>query len=110
MLEAKPPKAPGTPKRTTTLEQARALVTAKPKVPAHAFRLAALLLDAGDASAALKVLDDARRRTPGAWYLRKQYWALWQPNRFYAGAIDTKWIKEQSKRERDELDYPKRRR
>ena len=105
------PAAPAAPaEEGTTREQAALLVAAHPNVPAYAFRLAALHLDAGDVPAALAALDEARRRTPGAWYLRKQYWALWQPNRYYAGAIDLAWQKAQAQRERDELDHPKRRR
>ncbi len=109
LVAARSPEAAEAPAKAT-IEQAAKLVAAKPKVAAFAFRLAALHLEAGDAAAALQALDDARRRTPGAWYLRKQYWALWQPNRFYAGAIDTRWISEQKKREKNELDWPRRRR
>ncbi len=87
------------------LAQARALVEQHPKSAPFAFRLAALLLDAGDRSEALRVLEDARRRVPNAWYLRKQYWALWQPSRYYTGPIDVAWEKKQRKRE--ELEFGK---
>jgi len=99
----------GAEQRAEALAVTSELIALQPQVAAHAFALAALQLDAGEITAALASLDEARRRTPGAWYLRKQYWALWQPNRFYMGPIDVAWQKEQRKRERDELDHPKRR-
>ena len=87
---------------------AEALVAQHPKVAPFAFRLAALRLDAGDREGALRALDEARRRVPGAWYLRKQYWALWQPNRYYMGAIDAAWEREQRKQEEKEFGNPGR--
>ena len=91
------------------LKRTKDLVAAHPKVAPFAFRLAALHLEAGDRPSAIAVLDEARRRVPKAWYLRKQYWALWQPNRYYAGPIDTAWEREQRKQEEKEFGNPGRR-
>jgi hypothetical protein len=85
------------------LVHARALVEHHPSSAPFGFRLAALHLEAGAFATALEVLDAARRRVPGAWYLRKQYWALWKPSRYYAGAIDTAWEKAQRKLEEKEF-------
>ncbi len=101
---------PGAEHAAERLRLGEALVARHPKVAPFAFRLAALHLDAGDRAAALRVLDEARRRVPGAWYLRKQYWALWQPNRYYMGAIDTAWERQQRKQEEKEFGNPGRRR
>lgn len=89
--------------------QVQALVELVPRSVPFAFRLARMHLDAGAGSAALRVLDEARRRVPRSWVLRKQYWALEQPNRFYAGAIDLAWQKKRREEERAWID-PKRRR
>lgn len=86
----------------------KALVERHPRVPSFAFRLAALRLDASDRSGALQVLDEARRRVPGAWYLRKQYWALSEPNRYYTGPIDTAWEQAQRRQEEKEFGNPGR--
>ncbi|MDJ0975603.1 MAG: tetratricopeptide repeat protein [Planctomycetota bacterium] len=64
-----------------------------------AVHLARVLLDTGNLPGAMKVLDEARRQNPGAMWLRRQYWALEQPDRFYSGPIDTKWQAEQKKQE-----------
>ncbi len=100
----------GAAERAEALGVASRLVQLQPTSMPFAFRLAALHMDGGDYAAAVKVLDAARRQSPGTWYMRKQYWALAEPNRFYAGAIDTAWQAAQRKKERAELDHPKRRR
>jgi hypothetical protein len=79
--------------------EAAELVKRKPKSVPFAFRLARMHLDAGDAPGALRVLDDARRRLPNAWTLRKQYWALEEPARFYSGEIDLAWQRTKRKEE-----------
>jgi hypothetical protein len=85
-------------------EQARALVELRPRSVAFAFRLARLHLDRDDTSGALAVLDEARRRMPHEWLLRRQYWALEAPERFYGAEIDEKWIKERRREEARFLD------
>lgn len=94
---------------TERLARTKDLVAAHPKVAPFAFRLAALHLEASDRPGAVAVLEAARRRVPKAWYLRKQYWALWQPNRYYAGAIDVAWEREQRKLEEKAFGNPGRR-
>lgn len=91
------------------ITRARALVAAHPKQAWLAFRLAALLLAAGKHGEAVAALDEARRRTPRAWYLRRQYWALWEPNRYYDGAIDTAWERQQRREDEKAFGRPQRR-
>ncbi len=77
-----------------------ALIALRPRSVPLAFRLTRMQLDAGDNNAALLVLDEARRRVPRIWMVRKQYWALEEPNRFYAGEIDLAWQKKRKKEEK----------
>lgn len=79
--------------------QAAALVELKPESAPFAFRLARLHLDAGDLPGALRALDEGRRRLPHSWILRKQYWALEEPTRFYSGAIDLEWQRQKRREE-----------
>ncbi len=78
-------------------EQVALAHAANPKSAPVAVRLARMLLDASERPKALRVLDDARRLNPGAMWLRRQYWALDEPNRFYGGSIDLAWQREQRK-------------
>ena len=96
----------GDAERAEAIVQAQALLALQPKAPPFAFRLAALHLDAGDTLSALAVLEAARREAPNSWYLRKQYWALLEPLRYYAGPIDVAW--ERAKRKEEALDGRRR--
>jgi len=102
--------APGGAHVREAIRNARALVALRPQSMPFAFRLTGLLLDTGDRMRAVNALDEARRRTPRLWTLRKQYWALVHPERFYDGEIDLAWQKVQRKKERAWLDPPRARR
>lgn len=98
----------GDTERAEAIRHAEALVEIKPKFAPFAFRLGSLQLDADDPASALDVLEAARRRAPATWYLRRQYWALLEPLRYYAGPIDTAW--ERAQRKEEELAFGRRRR
>lgn len=77
----------------------------KPRI--YAVRLARMHMDAGNRPAALNVLDEARRKDPKNMWLRRQFWALDAPERFYTGPIDMKWQSEQ--RRAEDLEWGRRR-
>lgn len=58
-------------------------------------RLAELALAEGDVTAATASLDEAWRLEPDNMQVRKQRWALRNPERFYEGDIDRDWQKRQ---------------
>lgn len=59
------------------------------------WRLASLALAEGRADDARAHLEKAFELDPANWLVRKQRWALDEPDRFYEGMIDTDWQKEQ---------------
>lgn len=65
------------------------------------FCLAAQLLRLGRIRDATLQLKRALGRDPDNWIIRKQIWAIRHPERFYSGAIDFRWQREQLKAERE---------
>lgn len=61
--------------------------------------LAAAHLAGGDKAAAAAALKRARKLDPENWLIRKQIWALEQPEHFYEGPVDFAWQREQIRRE-----------
>lgn len=60
-----------------------------------------VLLNSGDRDAALTRLKHARDRDPENWRIRKQIWALENPDKFYTGASpDYAWQKQALAREK----------
>lgn len=49
----------------------------------------------GDRESAARAWRRAARKDPANWLIRKQLWALENPERFYSGDIDFAWQKEQ---------------
>lgn len=62
--------------------------------------LAVAHLAAGDKVEAAKILRKALARDPENWLIRKQIWAVEHPERFYKGAVDFAWQRQQLRRER----------
>lgn len=63
---------------------------------ARAFvRLANLAVTDGRKTDSATHLREALRRDPENWLIRKQIWAIENPERFYQGDIDLEWQKEQ---------------
>lgn len=77
----------------------RAAVVQNPASVAARFRLAAALLEIGDREAALATLREAHVLKPDDWIIRKQIWALENPEKFYNGPIDVAWQREKLTRE-----------
>lgn len=63
------------------------------------FQAAALLLSRGDPARALTMLRKALHFDPKNWLIRKQIWAIENPDRFYAGPVDYEWQKKQLQKE-----------
>lgn len=61
------------------------------------FRAAAAALTQGDSNTALALLRKAVQLDPDNWLIRKQMWALEDPDRFYSGPVDYEWQKRQLK-------------
>lgn len=59
------------------------------------FRSGLARLKAGDPGGAARIWREGVALEPDNWLMRKQLWALENPDRFYAGAIDFAWQKEQ---------------
>ncbi len=59
------------------------------------FREAGRALRRGDRASAIESLREAARLDPDNYIIRKQLWAVENPDRFYEGAIDFDWQKEQ---------------
>jgi len=57
--------------------------------------VARLALEGGQRQAALEALEHGFELDPDNWLIRKQRWALSDPDRFYAGDIDLDWQEEQ---------------
>lgn len=77
---------------------ARALKANERYLPAY-FGFSSAHLAAGDKAKAVEVLEHARKLFPKNWIVRKQIWALENPERFYDGKVDYGWQKEQLARE-----------
>lgn len=59
------------------------------------FRAGLKRLKSGDTVGAAKIWREGIALEPDNWLMRKQLWALEDPDRFYAGPIDFAWQKEQ---------------
>lgn len=57
--------------------------------------VARFAIDEDRRDCAMAALDRAFEFDPGNWLIRKQRWALSEPDRFYAGDIDLDWQDEQ---------------
>lgn len=63
------------------------------------FQAAALMLSRGETEGASALLRKALRFDPKNWLVRKQIWAIENPDRFYAGEIDYEWQNERLQEE-----------
>lgn len=59
------------------------------------FRKGLAMLKAGDREGAVAVWREGIKAEPDNWLMRKQLWALENPEKFYAGPIDFAWQKTQ---------------
>ena len=67
------------------------------------FQLAVTLLEQGKKAEAVAELRQAFQLDPQNWLIRKQLWAIENPDAFYKGDVDYSWQKEQIAREDAEL-------
>ncbi len=63
------------------------------------YQAAALILSRGNSEKALELLRKALRFDPRNWLIRKQIWAIGNPDRFYRGEVDYEWQKQQLQKE-----------
>lgn len=56
------------------------------------------LYEAGDIEGAKRVWREGIKVEPDHWNMRKQLWAIERPDRFYDGAVDYAWQREQVER------------
>jgi tetratricopeptide (TPR) repeat protein len=78
-------------------EQAyREAIRRLPESSSAHFRYASLLLERSRKQEALRHLRRALELDPANYLIRKQIWAIENPDRFYAGEIDWAWQKKQS--------------
>jgi len=87
----------------------RELIVAQPRNMTLILRLARFSMDADNRGDAVLVLDAARRLNPARMPLRRQYWALQYPDRFYGGKINEAWQKKRKKTEDEEWGRIKKR-
>ena len=66
------------------------------------FEAAAVALAQQESDAALTLLERALQLDPKNWLIRKQIWAIQNPDRFYDGPIDFEWQKQQIPKEKDQ--------
>lgn len=66
------------------------------------FEAAAVALAQQESDAALTLLERALQLDPKNWLIRKQIWAIQNPDRFYDGPIDFEWQKQQIRKEKDQ--------
>ena len=64
------------------------------------FRTGLAEYKAGNSDAALQEWRQAAALEPDNWIIRKQVWAIENPERFYSGAVDFAWQKEQIAQDR----------
>ncbi len=64
------------------------------------FSLAGQLLQTGETASALVQLKNALKLEPGNWVIKKQIWAIENPERFYKGNVDYKWQRTQLESEK----------
>ncbi len=102
-------KALGAEHRAEAAKLLRELIARQPRNMSLILRLAKLSMDASDRGEAVRILDAARRLNPARMPLRRQYWALEYPDRFYGGEIDQAWQKKQKKMEDEEWGRIKKR-
>jgi len=72
---------------------------ANPDEAARLFREGQDQLKKGNRQAALAAWRQARELAPSNWLIRKQIWAVENPERFYDGPVDFDWQKTQLARE-----------
>jgi tetratricopeptide (TPR) repeat protein len=83
------------------LEQLEAAARIRPEESSIHFLWGQILLRQGTEEAALEKLRRARDLDPENWRIRKQIWAIENPDKFYTGdAPDFKWQREQIAREK----------
>lgn len=66
---------------------------------AHLFQQGQAKLAEGDQAGALDLWQQALTLAPKNWLIRKQIWAVENPDRFYAGPVDFDWQRQQLQRE-----------
>jgi hypothetical protein len=62
---------------------------------ARLFKLGQNRLAEGDQAGAMELWRQARDLEPNNWLIRKQIWAVENPDRFYSGPVDFAWQREQ---------------
>ncbi len=65
------------------------------------FEAAAVALAKQESNTALSLLKGALQLDSGNWLIRKQIWAIQDPDRFYDGPIDFEWQKQQLQKDKD---------
>jgi len=91
----------GTGEFDAALTACQAAAKSNPKDAAIPFTHGLILLRQGKKPEALTMFTRARDLDPSNWRIRKQIWALENPDKFYSGpGIDWKWQKEQRAREK----------
>lgn len=83
------------------IEQCRIAATHRPDEASIRFTWGQILLHADQRTAGLEQLEYARELAPDNWRIRKQIWAIENPEKFYAGdSPDYEWQKEELTREK----------
>lgn len=69
------------------------------------FQFGTYLVSAGEKEAALAQLRAALEQDEDNWLIRKQIWAIENPEKFYNGNVDFDWQREQLQREKSENEH-----
>ena len=75
-------------------------LSAKEKEAEARFQIGKALLDLGKKEEAMAEWREAAKLDPKNWIIRKQIWAVENPDRFYKERVDYDWQKEQLKAEK----------
>ncbi len=65
------------------------------------FEAAAVAMTRQESDTALDLLEGALQLDSENWLIRKQIWAIQNPDRFYDGPIDFEWQKQQLRKDKD---------
>jgi len=91
----------GEGKSTEAIEQCRIAATHRPDEASIHFTWGQILIHADQRTAGLEQLEYARNLDPDNWRIRKQIWAIENPEKFYAGdSPDYGWQKDELAREK----------
>ena len=86
------------PSLDESLESAQAVLGAEHSEAIDLFRNGLALYREGDVDQAVAEWRNAIDLEPGNYIIRKQIWAVQNPDRFYSGDVDYAWQKEQMNR------------